>query len=161
MSNTSKTVSEQLNYGFLLLVHLVCADRQIHSEELKYLKELGDRANISQQTKDEMEKILAQDDQYLTIDYIAKQVSVGQQSEVMRQILAMANLDGDVSSLERELVDKIGKIWNWSEEEINWYREYAEKFASSRKEKIQQETLLAGKEYSQAAGCLTHLFEQS
>ena len=97
-----------------------------------------------------MEKILAQDDQHLTVDYITKQIPVGQQSEVMRQILAMANLDGDISSLERALVNKIGKIWNWSEEEINWYREYAEKFASSRKEKIKQETLLAGEEYSQA-----------
>ena len=62
MSNSSTVASEQLDYGFLLLVHIVCADGQIHSEESKYLKELGERANISQQTKDEMEKIFAQDD---------------------------------------------------------------------------------------------------
>lgn len=150
MSHSSTVASEQLDYGFLLLTHIVCADGQIHSEKLKCLRKLGDRANISQHTKDETEKILLQDSQHHTVDYLAKQISVEQQSEVMRQILAMANLDGDISSLERELVEKTGKIWSWSEEEINWYGEYAEKFANSRKEKIKQETLLAGEEYSKA-----------
>ncbi|MGL5834969.1 MAG: hypothetical protein ACRC1Z_17315 [Waterburya sp.] len=36
-----------------------------------------------------MNKILAQEDHYLTLESIAKQVSVGEQSEVMRQILAI------------------------------------------------------------------------
>ena len=62
MTAFTKVSQDQLDYGFLLLVHLVCADQQIHSEELKYLQELSERANISQCTKDEMEKILAQDD---------------------------------------------------------------------------------------------------
>lgn len=58
MSYSSTVASEQLDYGFLLLTHIVCADQQIHSEELKFLRELGDRASISQRTKDEIEKIL-------------------------------------------------------------------------------------------------------
>ena len=150
MSYSSTVVQKQLDYGFLLLAHIVCADQQIHSEESKYLRELGDRANISQQTKDEMEKILAQDDHHLRVDYIAKRVSVEQQSEVMRQILAIAYVDGDFAFSERELINRIGKIWNWSEEEINWHGEYAKKFASSRKAKIRREVLLTGEEYSQA-----------
>jgi small GTP-binding protein len=140
----------QLNYGFLLLVHLICADKQIHSEELKYLQELGDRANISQQTKDEIDKIFAQDDYHLTVDDIAKQVSVGEQSEIMRQILAMAHVDGHYASLEKDLINKIGKIWNWSKEEIDWHRQYAEKFAESRKAKVKQEALLIGEDYTYA-----------
>ena len=44
MSYSSTVASEQLDYGFLLLTHIVCADQQIHSEESKYLRELGDRA---------------------------------------------------------------------------------------------------------------------
>ncbi len=150
MSNTSTVASKQLDYGFLLLTHIVCADQQIHSEESKYLKELAERANISSQTKDEMEKIFAQDDHHLMVDYIAKQVSVGQRSEVMRQILAMAHVDGDFTCFKKELINKVGKIWYWSEEEINWNRQYAEKFARSRKAKIKQDTLLAGKAYNQA-----------
>ena len=119
MFNASTVASEQLDYGFLLLTHLVCADQQIHSEESKYLKELGERANISEQTKDEMEKIFAQDDHHLTVDYIAKQVSVGQQSEIMRQILAIAYVDGYFAPLEREMVDRIASIWTWSTTEID------------------------------------------
>lgn len=119
MSYTSQTASAQLDYGFLLLVHLICADKQIHSQELKYLQELGDLANVSQQTKDEMDKIFAQDDHHLTVNDIAKQVSVGEQSEVMRQILAIAYTDGYFAPSEREMVDHLASIWNWSNTEID------------------------------------------
>ena len=47
MSYSSTVAQKQLDYGFLLLTHIVCADGQIHSEESKYLRELGDRANIN------------------------------------------------------------------------------------------------------------------
>lgn len=119
MSYSSKIASEQLNYGFLLLVHLICADQQIHSEEIKYLNELSDRANISQQTKYEMGKILAQDSHHLTLDCIAKQVSVGEQSEVMRQILAIAYADGYFAPSEKEMLDRLASTWNWSSTEID------------------------------------------
>lgn len=119
MSYSSKIASEQLNYGFLLLVHLICADQQIHSEEIKYLNELSDRANISQQTKYEMGKILAQDKHHLTLDCIAKQVTVGEQSEVMRQILAIAYADGYFAPSEKEMLDRLASIWNWSSIEID------------------------------------------
>ena len=119
MTYTSKIASEQLNYGFLLLVHLVCADKQIHSEEIKYLNELGDRANVSQQTRDEMDKILAQDSHHLTLDCIAKQVAVGEQSEIMQQILAIAYADGYFAPSEREMLDRLASIWNWSSTEID------------------------------------------
>ena len=119
----TKTDREQsrnaINYGFLLLVHLICADKQIHSEEIKYLNELSDRANISQQTKDEMEKILAQDSHHLTLNCIAKQVSVGEQSEIMRQILAIAYADGYFAPSEREMIDCLASIWHWSSTEID------------------------------------------
>lgn len=119
MSYSSTVASEQLDYGFLLLTHIVCADGQIHSEESKYLRKLGDLANISQLTKDEMNKILAQEDHHLTVDSITKQIPVGQQSEVMRQILAIAYADGYFAPLERDMVDRIADFWNWSATEID------------------------------------------
>ncbi|MGL5074512.1 MAG: TerB family tellurite resistance protein, partial [Waterburya sp.] len=119
MSYSSEITNEQLDYGFLLLTHLICADKQIHSEEFKYLRELEKRANISQQTKDEMNKILAQEDHHLTLDRIAKQVSVGEQSEVMRQILAICYTDGYFAPSEKEMIDRLASIWNWSNTEID------------------------------------------
>ncbi len=150
MSYSSTVGSKQLDLGFLLLVHLVCADQQIHSEEIKYLNELSDRANISQQTKDEMDKILAQDPNHITVDKIINSISTNEQSELIRQILAMAYVDGDFASLEKELIQKTGTIWNWSEKEIDWHRQYAEKFADNRKAKVKQEILFNGEEYVQA-----------
>lgn len=119
MSDTLYTASEKLNYGFLLLVHLVCADKQIHSEEIKYLNELSDRANISQQTLDEMAKILALDTHHLTLDFIAKQVAMGEQSEVMRQILAIAYADGYFAPSEKEMLARVASLWNWSSTEVD------------------------------------------
>jgi small GTP-binding protein len=119
MSYTSPTASKQLNYRFLLLVHLICADKQIHSEEIKYLNELGDRANVSQETKDEMNKILAQESHHLTLVSIAKQVSVGEQSEIMRQILAIAYADGYFAPSERAMLDRLASLWDWSSTEID------------------------------------------
>jgi hypothetical protein len=43
MTYATKATQEQLDFGFLLLTHIICADRQIHSEESKYLRELSDR----------------------------------------------------------------------------------------------------------------------
>ena len=119
MSYTPHIASKQLNYGFLLLVHLICADKQIHSEEIKYLNELCDRANISQQTQDEMDKILTQDIEHLTLNFIAKQVLVGERSQVMRQVLAIAYADGYFAPSEKEMLDRLASLWNWSDTEID------------------------------------------
>ena len=127
MSINSTAALKQPNYGFLLLVHLICADKQIHSEEMKYLNELGNRANISPQTKEEMEKILAQDSHHLTLDCIAKQVSIGEQSEVMRQILAIAYADGYFAPSERAMLDRLASLWNWSSTQIDRIITEAEK----------------------------------
>lgn len=128
MTHSSTVAQKELNYGFLLLTHIVCADQQIHSEESKYLRELGDRAHISQQTKDEMEKILAQDSEHLTVDYLAKQVAVERQSEVMGQILAVAYADGYFAPLERKMVDRIASIWHWSTTDVDLIITEAELF---------------------------------
>lgn len=57
MSNLIPKASEQLDYPFLLISHMVCAERQIHSEK--------------------MEKILAQDEHLLSVEDAACQVSFG------------------------------------------------------------------------------------
>lgn len=103
-----------IDYRFLLLTHLMCADQQIHSEETKALRELSSLAIIGQNTLVEMEKILAQDDNYLSLQEVACRVPPGQQNEAMRQILAIAYIDGYFAPLERELVEQIAHIWNWS-----------------------------------------------
>ena len=70
MTYSPQVIQETLNYGFLVLTHIVCADQQITPEKLQYLKEVGDRINVSEQTKSAMQRILAQNQKHLMVDYI-------------------------------------------------------------------------------------------
>ncbi|AFY32862.1 GTPase [Calothrix sp. PCC 7507] len=109
---------QQINYQFLLLTHMVCADEQIHSEEAKALKELAQQAKMGTHTIEEMEKILSQDENFISVEEVARQLPAGEQSEAMRQIIAIAYIDGYFSPLEREMVNQVAEIWNWSDAEI-------------------------------------------
>lgn len=113
----------QLDYQILLATHLVCADQQIHSQELKFLRELVTKSSVGQSTMDEKEKILAQDESLLSLENIARQILPSQQSEVMGQLLALAYIDGFFSPLEREMVIQVAKIWNWSTGKIEGFLE--------------------------------------
>ena len=132
MSDSTTIASEQLDYPFLLVTHMVCADQQIHSEESKALRELADKAKIGQRTLDEMEKILAQDEHLCSVEDVAPRVPPGQQSEAMRQILALAYIDGFFAPLERDMVEQVAQIWNWSAGEIQRLIEEAEGFTANR-----------------------------
>ncbi|HEY9610153.1 TerB family tellurite resistance protein [Allocoleopsis sp.] len=132
MSDSSTTVSEQLDYPFLLVTHMVCADQQIHSEESKALRELADQVRIGQGSLDEVEKILAQDEQHLSVEDVARKILPGQQSEAMRQILALAYIDGFFSPLEREMIEQVARIWQWSAGEIEQLIQEAEGFTANR-----------------------------
>jgi tRNA U34 5-carboxymethylaminomethyl modifying GTPase MnmE/TrmE/uncharacterized tellurite resistance protein B-like protein len=111
---------------------MVCADQQIHSEESKALRELADQVRIGQGTLDEVEKILAQDEQHLSVEDVARKIPPGQQSEAMRQILALAYIDGFFSPLEREMIEQVARIWQWSTEEIQELIQEAEGFTANR-----------------------------
>ncbi|GAX43316.1 GTP-binding protein HSR1-related protein [Tolypothrix sp. NIES-4075] len=86
----SLPTSEQINYQFLLLTHMVCADEQIHSEESKVLRDLAQNAKMGTRSIEEMEKILSQDENFISFEDVARQVPPGEQSEAIRQIIAIA-----------------------------------------------------------------------
>ncbi|BAZ43159.1 GTP-binding protein HSR1-related protein [Chondrocystis sp. NIES-4102] len=119
MLYNSHTASEQIDYSFLLIVHLICADQQIHSQEIKYLNTLSTRPNVSQQTKDEMNKILTQDKDHLTLANVAQLIPINNRLEVMQQILEIAYADGYLASSEKEMLEGLANLWNWSSREID------------------------------------------
>ncbi|MEH2189507.1 MAG: TerB family tellurite resistance protein [Nostoc sp.] len=108
----SQLTSEQINYQFLLLTHIMCADEQIHSEEAKALRKLAQKTNLGTYTIEEMEKILSQNENFISVENVARKIQQGEQSEAMRQMIAIAYIDGYFSPLEREMVKHIAKIWN-------------------------------------------------
>ncbi|MEI6444834.1 MAG: hypothetical protein WCO29_17295 [Nostocales cyanobacterium ELA583] len=114
--------NQLLNYQFLLLTHIVCADQQIHSihsEEAKGLRELAEEANIGETALLEMEKILSQEDKCLSLDFLGGKIPHGKQRETMQQLLTMAHIDGYFAPLEKEMIYKIGQFWHWSKNDID------------------------------------------
>ncbi|MEH2116528.1 GTPase [Nostoc sp.] len=106
----------------------MCADEQIHSEEAKALRELAQKTNLGTDTIKEMEKILSQDENFVSVENVARKIQQSEQSEAMRQMIAIAYIDGYFSPLEREMVKHIAKIWNWSNSKIKTLLEETEKF---------------------------------
>jgi len=129
---SERQTSEQIDYPFLLVTHMVCADQQIHSEESKALRELASEIQAEQRTLEEMEKILSQDEQQTSVAEIARQMPQNQQAEAMRQILAMAYIDGFFSPLEREMVEEVAQHWKWSTNKLQQLIEEAEGFTVNR-----------------------------
>lgn len=123
---------EIIDYSFLLLAHIVCADGQIHSKESNALYELAQQSKIGQPTIEEMEKIISQNENLLSVEDIAGKIPPSKQNEVMRQILAIAYVDGYFSPLEREMVDLVAEIWNWEKQEVELILEEAEDNGTSQ-----------------------------
>lgn len=80
MPNSVETANELelLDYPFLLITHMVCADQQIHSKEARGLHELISQAGIGRRSLEEMEKILAQDEGQISLGAVARGVPLGQ-----------------------------------------------------------------------------------
>ena len=118
MTYSPTLVQEKLDYGFLVLAHIVCSDQQIKAEKLQYLKELGDRSNISKETKNEIKRILAENEKCLIVDYIANETINKQRSQVMQQILTTFYEQGLFGFSEQEAIMRIASICNWSQKGV-------------------------------------------
>ncbi len=121
-----------LDYGFLLLVHTICADQQIHNQESQALRSIAEQTNISQSTLQEMEKILGQDDTQITIEECAHNIPLGERHEVLKQILAIAYIDGYFAPLEREFIYTLTQLWGFRQYHIEQMLEHAQGFGRWR-----------------------------
>lgn len=104
-----------LNYSLLLLAHIVCADQQIHSNELKLLHDLMSQKEISEITFQNIDKIFSQDISSISLREAALNVPLADRNEILTQALEIAHIDNFFSPLEREAIDKIVKLWGFSE----------------------------------------------
>ena len=135
MIEDAKIFSEKLDYEFLLLTHLICADKQIHSKEIAFLNELSKRKQLRKNTIEEKEKIFTQQSN-LTLIHIAQKVLPHQQKQVFEQILEIAKVDGYFAPLEQDMIAEIMKIWDWNYLYISQMRQEAENFNTSQIENI-------------------------
>jgi len=114
-----------LDYSFILLAHLVCADKQIHNKELKYLRLLEQQMGVQESTKNEIEKILAQDENLISVNFAAQKVPLSRQSWLMETMLLMAHIDGFYSPLEQQTIEQVRQIWNCSRDKVREYEKCA------------------------------------
>jgi uncharacterized tellurite resistance protein B-like protein len=128
VATASPSYHTALDYSFLLLTHLICADQQVHSQESRSLRELATQAQVNEATLQEMEKILGQDDSQISLKAATDNVPIGQRSETLRQVMAIAYIDGYFSPLEREMVNLIAQAWSIHEQEIEQMLEDAQGF---------------------------------
>lgn len=113
MPNATSATHQPLDYRFLLIAHIVCAEQQIHCKTSQALQEIATQTEVGDYTVAEMEKILTQDEDRLSLKDVASRVPIAEQNEAMQQILALAHGDGFFSPLEREMVETVAQIWNW------------------------------------------------
>ncbi len=107
-----------MHYDLLLITHVICADRQIHSEEVRYLNALSKKNGADATTIELVDKIFAQDENCLSVEDVAKNISLETRQEVFLQVLEVAHVDGNFSPLEKNIIDKIAEIWNLSESNV-------------------------------------------
>lgn len=105
-------------YNLLLIAHVICADRQIHSEEVRYLNALSEKNGADATTIELVDKIFAQDENCPSVEDVAKNISLETRQEVFSQVLEVAHVDGNFSPLEKNIIDKIAEIWNLSESNV-------------------------------------------
>ena len=74
----------------------------------------------------------------ISFEDVARKISPGEQTEAIRQILAIAYIDGYFSPSEREMLEGVAKIWNWSNTEIERFLEEAQNIHQFRDNKDSQ-----------------------
>lgn len=118
----SAPANYELDPILLLIAHLVCADGQIHIKEAKALQSLSEKLGSGDATKAALSAILAKSPEAPTVYALAEKVLPGQQIEVLKQLLAMAYIDGYLAPVEESFIQRIASIWNISEEEVERLR---------------------------------------
>jgi predicted GTPase len=118
LQSPTKTIVDNIDYNLLLLTHMVCADQQIHSNESKLLSKLSKTIQASELTLQEMEKILSQDEDCISLEAVIKQISPEFRDRSIRQLLDISHSDGFFSPLERKLLKYIAKSWDIPPEKI-------------------------------------------
>ncbi len=119
VTTVSSKYCKNLDYSFLLLTHIICADQQIHVQESRALRELAQQVRVDELTLQEMEKILGQEDTQISLETAAQNVPLSQRTESLRQLLAIAYVDGYFSPLERQVIDQVARMWGVPGHEID------------------------------------------
>lgn len=108
-----------MNYSLLLLAHIICADQQLHSEEVRYLDELIKKYGADTTTSEVLENIFSQSENHPSLEECAKLVVGEDRQKLLNQILEITYADGYLAPLEKIAIDRIIKIWKFSQFQVD------------------------------------------
>ena len=108
-----------MNHNLLLLAHIICADQQLHSEEVRYLDELTKNNGTSTATIEAIENIFSQSENHPSLEECAELVAREERQHLFGQILEITYVDGYLAPLEKIAIDEITRIWKLPETKVD------------------------------------------
>ncbi|MGN5010877.1 GTPase [Aeromonas veronii] len=104
-------VVDNLNYPYLLAVHTVCVDGQLHQNELYLLQLLARGVGVDPATEAAAALILSQSDQHLSLDIVIQRIDVDKRLYALSLALQAAQFDGAIDRTEQNLLVRLRQQW--------------------------------------------------
>lgn len=109
-------MSNNLNYPYLLAVHVLCVDGQLHQNELQLLQSLAKSIDIDSTTTEAAELILAQTNNHLSLDSVLQQITPDQHQRALSLAALAAQFDGTLDRTEKDLLERLKRNWKISDD---------------------------------------------
>lgn len=107
---------ENLNYPYLLAVHILCVDGQLHQNELRFLQSLVQNVDIDTATEAAAGLILAQADNHLNLELVLRQITPDQRHLALSLASLAAHFDGALDRNEQKLLERLRQQWHITDE---------------------------------------------
>ena len=107
-------MSDDLNYPYLLAVHTLCIDGQLHQNELLFLQSLAQNVGIDSATEAAAELILIQADQHLPLETVLQRIAPNQRNQALSLAALASQFDRVVDRTEEQLLERIRLQWKIS-----------------------------------------------
>lgn len=124
-------MNNNLNSPYLLAVHALCVDGQLHQNELQFLQLLAKKIDIEPSTEEAAESILAQADQHMSLDVILQNILPDQRLFALSLVALAAHFDGVLDRTEQRLLVQLKQRWNISDSVFEQIQSQAEQEAQS------------------------------
>lgn len=109
-------MDNNLNYPYLLAVHTLCVDGQLHQNELQFLQSLARTIGIDPATEAAAELILAQANNHLSLKSVLWQITPDQRPRALSLSALAAQFDGALDRTEQKLLEQLRLQWKISDD---------------------------------------------
>lgn len=122
-------MDRNLNYPYLLAVHTLCVDGQLHQNELQFLRSLAQNIGIDPATESAAELILAQANNHLSLKSVLQQITPDQRPRALSLSALAAQFDGALDRTEQKLLEQLRLQWKISDDLFAQMQDLARKEA--------------------------------